>query len=168
MTTREPPADRDTCGHVRSATSLHGCRWAAGSAASSRVRARGWDARGSSPCSPTAVAVVDRDGRVPDGRARYPSVTPLVPAADWYEREIHDLFGVEPIGHPDLDPLVLPLGPGVAPPSAGIGDEFRSLAPRRASPLPPLVARRGHVHDPLRTGALRGLRVGRVPRRDAG
>ena len=45
------------------------------------------------------------------GAASYPAVTVLVPAADWYEREMHDLFGVEPVGHPHLDPLVLPLDP---------------------------------------------------------
>lgn len=37
----------------------------------------------------------------------FPSLTPLLPAASWYEREIHDLFGLTPVGHPDLRPLVL-------------------------------------------------------------
>ena len=37
----------------------------------------------------------------------FPSLTPLLPAAAWYEREIYDLFGLKPIGHPDLRPLVL-------------------------------------------------------------
>lgn len=37
----------------------------------------------------------------------YPSLTPILPAAAWYEREIHDLFGLTPLGHPDLRPLVL-------------------------------------------------------------
>ena len=37
----------------------------------------------------------------------FPSLTPLLPAAAWYEREIHDLFGLVPVGHPDLRPLVL-------------------------------------------------------------
>lgn len=34
------------------------------------------------------------------------SVTPASPAAAWYEREIHDRYGVEFDGHPDLRPLV--------------------------------------------------------------
>jgi NADH-quinone oxidoreductase subunit C len=38
---------------------------------------------------------------------RVPSVTPVWRAADWYEREAHDLFGMEFEGHPDLAPLLL-------------------------------------------------------------
>jgi formate hydrogenlyase subunit 5 len=44
------------------------------------------------------VAPLLRDG--------YPAVTPLVPAAHWFEREIHDLTGIVPEGHPRLEPLV--------------------------------------------------------------
>jgi formate hydrogenlyase subunit 5 len=40
-----------------------------------------------------------------EGRS-YPAVTPRVPAAHWFEREIHDLFGIVPEGHPRLEPLV--------------------------------------------------------------
>ena len=36
----------------------------------------------------------------------YPAVTPRVPAAHWFEREIHDLYGITPEGHPRLEPLV--------------------------------------------------------------
>ncbi|MCY4415116.1 MAG: NADH-quinone oxidoreductase subunit C [Chloroflexi bacterium] len=35
------------------------------------------------------------------------TVTGIWPAADWYEREAHDLFGVSFSGHPDLSPLLL-------------------------------------------------------------
>ena len=35
------------------------------------------------------------------------SVSGIWPAADWYEREAHDLFGVVFEGHPDLSPLLL-------------------------------------------------------------
>jgi Ni,Fe-hydrogenase III large subunit len=39
-----------------------------------------------------------------DGAIR--SVTPKLPAAAWYERELHDQYGVQITGHPDLRPLV--------------------------------------------------------------
>jgi Ni,Fe-hydrogenase III large subunit len=35
-----------------------------------------------------------------------PSATSITPAAAWYERELHDQFGVQIDGHPDLRPLV--------------------------------------------------------------
>ncbi|RIK41915.1 MAG: NADH-quinone oxidoreductase subunit F [Chloroflexi bacterium] len=36
----------------------------------------------------------------------FPSVTPLVPAAHWYEREVQDMFGLTAVGHPDPRRLV--------------------------------------------------------------
>ena len=44
--------------------------------------------------------------RAPVHGDAYPAVTPRVPAAHWFEREIHDLFGITPEGHPRLEPLV--------------------------------------------------------------
>jgi Ni,Fe-hydrogenase III large subunit/Ni,Fe-hydrogenase III component G len=44
---------------------------------------------------------------VPLATAVYPSVTPLVPAAHWDEREARDLLGIVPVGHPDPRRLVL-------------------------------------------------------------
>jgi len=35
------------------------------------------------------------------------SLTTAVPAANWHEREMQDLFGIVPIGHPDPRPLVV-------------------------------------------------------------
>ncbi|MDA8157472.1 MAG: NADH-quinone oxidoreductase subunit C [Actinomycetota bacterium] len=42
-----------------------------------------------------------------EGGFRYQSITPRVPAAHWYEREMACMFGIVPEGHPDLRPLVL-------------------------------------------------------------
>jgi len=36
----------------------------------------------------------------------FPSITPHIHAAKWYEREIRDMFGLIPIGHPDLRRLI--------------------------------------------------------------
>jgi len=36
----------------------------------------------------------------------FPSITNNIPAAHWYEREIHDMFGLVPEGHPDLRRLI--------------------------------------------------------------
>ena len=36
-----------------------------------------------------------------------PSVTGIWKAANWYEREAHDLFGVKFADHPDLSPILL-------------------------------------------------------------
>lgn len=45
---------------------------------------------------------------LPLAAPRYPALTPALPAAAWYERELADLLGVEPEGHPDPRPLLLP------------------------------------------------------------
>jgi formate hydrogenlyase subunit 5 len=56
-------------------------------------------------------ALVDDGGSVLRLRAQmhgdaYRAITPRVPAAHWFEREIHDLTGITPAGHPRLEPLV--------------------------------------------------------------
>ncbi len=40
-------------------------------------------------------------------RPEVPSLTTAVPAANWHEREMRDLFGIVPVGHPDPRPLVV-------------------------------------------------------------
>ncbi|GEA13981.1 hydrogenase 3 large subunit [Moorella sp. E308F] len=45
---------------------------------------------------------------IPSHKPEFPSVTPRVPAAVWYEREVRDMFGLEPVGLPDARRLVLP------------------------------------------------------------
>ena len=44
---------------------------------------------------------------VPDGE-KLPSVTDLWGTADWHEREVYDLFGLEFEGHPDLRKILTP------------------------------------------------------------
>ncbi|MCR4340451.1 MAG: NADH-quinone oxidoreductase subunit C [Gemmatimonadaceae bacterium] len=40
-------------------------------------------------------------------RPEVPSLTIAIPAANWHEREMRDLFGIVPVGHPDPRPLVV-------------------------------------------------------------
>ena len=57
----------------------------------------------------TAGRIDTLDVPLPPGAAGYPALTPRLGAAFWYERLIHDRFGVIPEGHPRLAPLI---GPG--------------------------------------------------------
>ena len=46
--------------------------------------------------------------RIGEDQPSVSSVTCVWRGANWYEREMHDLFGVDFQGHPNLSPLVLP------------------------------------------------------------
>lgn len=50
----------------------------------------------------TVRVLVEKPGLV------MPSATPFMPSADWIEREIHEMFGVNFVGHPNLERLLLP------------------------------------------------------------
>ncbi len=54
---------------------------------------------------PEGTMVIKAD--VPYDLPKAPSVASVWRAADWYERETHDLFGVVFEGHPELAPLLL-------------------------------------------------------------
>lgn len=45
---------------------------------------------------------------LPKDNTSISTITDLIPGAVLYEREVHDLFGVNFEGHPDLSPLLLP------------------------------------------------------------
>jgi formate hydrogenlyase subunit 5 len=59
----------------------------------------------------TAGDVDTLEVTLPPGATRYPALTPRLGAAFWYERVIHDQFGLVPDGHPRLAPLIRPGDP---------------------------------------------------------
>jgi Ni,Fe-hydrogenase III large subunit/Ni,Fe-hydrogenase III component G len=48
--------------------------------------------------------------RLPGDSPKVDSISDIVPGANWAERELRDLFGIEPVGHPYPKRLVLPDG----------------------------------------------------------
>ena len=40
--------------------------------------------------------------------AQAPTISHVYPGADWYEREVYDLFGIKFAGHPNLKRILLP------------------------------------------------------------
>ena len=59
----------------------------------------------------------------PSERLALASLVDVIPGADWYEREVHDLFGVEFVGHPNLSPLLLADDWSGPPPLLDLGRE---------------------------------------------
>jgi Ni,Fe-hydrogenase III large subunit len=96
------------------------------------------------------------------GRLAYPSLTATVPSAFWYERAAHDLSGVEPVGHPRLDPLLLPVESGSVRPRPGArGRRGTPTEVRSSSPDGPIdVSGRGMFTlslGPVRSGVLESI-----------
>ncbi|MGH3275412.1 MAG: NADH-quinone oxidoreductase subunit C [Streptosporangiaceae bacterium] len=97
------------------------------------------------------------EAMLPSGTVSYPALTPRLGAAFWYEREIHDLFGVVPQGHHRLDPLILPASGGAA--RAGSPGQPPATAPD-PSVLPRQVAGPGLFtipHGPVRSGVMESI-----------
>jgi formate hydrogenlyase subunit 5 len=108
--------------------------------------------------SHTSLDVIE--SALPPGTLEYPALTPLVPPAAWYEREIRDLFGIEPVGHPRLDPLVLPLvGVEPARPRPGTTVDLSAVT-IDPSPLPAHVTGEGLFtipYGPVRSGVFESI-----------
>jgi NADH-quinone oxidoreductase subunit C len=48
--------------------------------------------------------------RIPHDTPRLPSLIDVYAGANWHEREAHEMFGIDFLGHPDLSHLYLPEG----------------------------------------------------------
>ncbi len=55
----------------------------------------------------------------------YPSLTPACPQAHWFEREIHELSGIVPLGHPWLKPIRFLEQPGGKRPRPGVTSYYQ-------------------------------------------
>lgn len=118
------------------------------------------------PDTTRLLAVLAEDGSlaieqvsVPLEEPQFPSLAPSLAAAAWYEREIHDLFGLEPVGHPRPDPLILPVADGSARPRPGSGKPRQPVEIDR-SPLPPHVTGEGVFtipYGPVRSGVFEAV-----------
>ena len=98
------------------------------------------------------------DALVPAGQRSYPALTPRLGAAFWYEREIRDLFGIEPAGHPRLEPLILPATTGNLPRPGAAGGPA-SIVPEPAA-LPRHTVGPGLFtipHGPVRSGVVESV-----------
>lgn len=96
---------------------------------------------------------------VTDEEGAFPSFTPRLPAAAWYEREIHDLFGLEPVGHGRLDPLILPLAEGSPRPRPGSGKPLDPVE-LDLTPLPTHLRGEGVFtipYGPVRSGVFEAI-----------
>ena len=108
----------------------------------------------------TPGGVATHDLLLPEGAVSYPALTPLLGAAFWYERELHDHFGIVPQSHPRLEPLVLPPGSGSPPPRLGAASQDAAAWWPDEQSVPRHVLGPGLFtipHGPVRSGVMESI-----------